>query len=173
MLNQTIASTCPNDADTTWVLVSSALVLGMMPGLSFFEAGLLRRKSAVSIITQVFIGLALMNLLWILVGFSLVFGGDHAGIIGDLRFAFFFNLSNRCVDTISPNIPVLVYAIFQMMFAAITPLVMTGAFAERIRLRGFLALIFFFELVKQLNNSFISLILHLPFILSFLIRILI
>ncbi|MFO0001022.1 MAG: ammonia channel protein, partial [bacterium] len=72
-------STCPDPGDTTWVLVSCALVLGMMPGLAFFEAGLLRRKSSVSILTQVFVGLSLMNLLWWSFGFSLVYGHTVGG----------------------------------------------------------------------------------------------
>lgn len=89
----------------------------MMPGLGLFEAGLLRRRSALSIITQVFGGLAVMNMMWFGAGFSLVYGGDLGGVIGDLRYGGFRGLTNQCVASIAPSIPVLVFAIFQAMFA--------------------------------------------------------
>ena len=139
--------TCPDTGDTAWMIVSTVLVLGMMPGLAFFEAGLLRRSSALSIITQIFLGLSIMNLLWWAFGYSLVFGSDHAGIIGDFRNAFFLGLHNTCNTEYAPTIPSLLYALFQMMFCSITPLLMTGAFAERIRILGFVILITVWEIL--------------------------
>ena len=132
--------------DTAWVLLSSVLILGMMPALAFFEAGLLRRKNTLSIITEVFVGLALMQLMWYFGGFSLVFGKDLGGFIGCLDFFFMRNLDNNCLE-FAPSIPALAFASFQSMFAAVTPLLMTGAVAERMKFRSFLLFIVFWEIL--------------------------
>ena len=86
------------------MFIATVLVLSMMPGLAFFESGLLRRRSALSVVTQVFVGISVLNLLWFLFGFSLVFGGSYGGVIGDFRYALFRNLRNRCIEN-APTIP--------------------------------------------------------------------
>lgn len=130
------ADSCQIDVgDVTWVMVASVLVLGMMPGLAFFEAGLLRRQNTMSIIMQVMSGLPVLSVLWYLFGFSLTFGTDHGGVIGDFRHGLFIGIDfNTCWR--SYRIPQAAYAIFQLMFAAITPLLMTGAYAERMRFKA-------------------------------------
>jgi hypothetical protein len=100
----------------------------MMPALAFFEAGLLRRKNTLSLLTQIFVGLSVLALLWHIFGFSLVYGPDHGFMIGDLSYIFFKNINNVCLSEFAPRIPGLAFALFQMMFAAITPLLMTGNF---------------------------------------------
>lgn len=137
---------CVNAGDTAWVLLSSVLILGMMPALAFFEAGLLRRKNTLSIITEIFVGLASMQVMWYLGGFSLVFGQDHGGFIGGLDFFFMRNLGAECLP-IAPEIPGLAFASFQSMFAAVTPLLMTGAVAERMKFRSFLLFIILWEIL--------------------------
>jgi len=107
----------------------------MTPALGFFEAGLLRSKNSLSVIMQCFSGLAILSILWIVIGFSLSFSVNN-GIIGGLDWIF---LNNVPLDTplfYAPNIPGISYASFQMMFAVITPLLITGAFADRMRFRS-------------------------------------
>jgi len=112
----------------------------MTPALGFFEAGLLRSKNSLSVIMQCFSGLAILSILWIVIGFSLSFSVNN-GIIGGLDWIF---LNNVPLDTplfYAPNIPGISYASFQMMFAVITPLLITGAFADRMRFRSYLVFI--------------------------------
>lgn len=126
------------DSDISWVLISSVLVLGMMPGLAFFEAGLLRAKNTTSVVIQIFSGAALMPVLWILFGYSVTLGSNtKGGFIGDFSKALFTGVSyDDCYNGLS--IPEALYGLFQMMFATITPLLMTGAYAERLAFRPFL-----------------------------------
>jgi Amt family ammonium transporter len=129
-----------NTGDTSWLLVSTGLVMIMTPALGFFEAGLLRSKNSLSVIMQCFSGLAILSILWIVIGFSLSFSVNN-GIIGGLDWIF---LNNVPLDTplfYAPNIPGISYASFQMMFAVITPLLITGAFADRMRFRSYLVFI--------------------------------
>lgn len=129
-----------NTGDTSWLLVSTGLVMIMTPALGFFEAGLLRSKNSLSVIMQCFSGLAILSILWIVIGFSLSFSVNN-GIIGGLDWIL---LNNVPLDTplfYAPNIPGISYASFQMMFAVITPLLITGAFADRIRFRSYLVFI--------------------------------
>jgi len=119
----------------------------MMPALAFFEAGLLRRKNTVSILMQIFVGLSTLAVLWHIVGFSLVYGPDRASLIGDFSYAFFRNINNVCLKQFAPRIPGLAFALFQMMFAAITPLLMTGSFAERLKFKVFLWFIILWEII--------------------------
>lgn len=100
--------------------------LGMMPALAFFEAGLLRKKNTVSLLTQIFVGLSVLAVQWHIIGFSLVYGPDRGSVIGDLSYVFFRGINNVCLRDFAPRIPGLAFALFQMMFAAITPLLMTG-----------------------------------------------
>eukprot|EP00039_Didymoeca_costata_P018738 m.334752 g.334752 ORF g.334752 m.334752 type:complete len:478 (+) comp17426_c0_seq1:216-1649(+) len=133
-----------NDADTAWVLICTILVFGMIPGLALYESGLLRLKNSVSIITQTLGGMCILSMLWILFGYSLVFGRDINGWVGDFHHAVFMDM-----DGCHPNSNVTrsVVAIFQMMFACITPLLITGTVAERMRWKPFLVLIVLWEIL--------------------------
>ena len=134
-------STAINGADTAWVLLSSALVLAMLvPGLALFYGGLVRSKNVLGTIMQSFAILCLISLLWMLVGYSLSFGPDVKGVIGSLEWAGLIGVGLTPHPTYGPTIPHQAFMIFQMMFAAITPALITGAFAERMK---FSALILF------------------------------
>ena len=125
-----------NSGDTAWVLMAAALVMLMTPGLGFFYAGFTRRKNAIATIMQSFIVVALVGLLWVIVGYSLAFGPSQGGIIGDLSF---FGLKDVGLEPIEGAvIPHEAFMIFQMMFAIITPALITGAFAERAKFSTFL-----------------------------------
>eukprot|EP00294_Goniomonas_avonlea_P008923 CAMPEP_0114554996 /NCGR_PEP_ID=MMETSP0114-20121206/8512_1 /TAXON_ID=31324 /ORGANISM="Goniomonas sp, Strain m" /LENGTH=434 /DNA_ID=CAMNT_0001740089 /DNA_START=138 /DNA_END=1442 /DNA_ORIENTATION=- len=102
-----------------------------MPGIAFFEAGLLRSKNSLSIILQVVSGIVMLSVLWTVVGYSLVFGTDNFGFIGDLKHIMLVDVPYDDCTKYAPNIPAGAFALFMMMFAAITPLLMTGAYAER------------------------------------------
>ncbi len=125
-----------NSGDTAWVLMAAALVMLMTPGLGFFYAGFTRRKNALATIMQSFIVVALVGLLWVIVGYSLAFGPSQGGIIGDLSF---FGLKDVGLEPAEGAvIPHEAFMIFQMMFAIITPALITGAFAERAKFSTFL-----------------------------------
>lgn len=124
--------------DTAWVLVASAFVMLMIPALGFFEAGLVRVKNVLSVIMQCFTGLALLSILWFLIGFSLTFGPDIGGWIGSLDWALMNGVPlDKPLEQYAPTIPGASFASFQMMFAVITPLLITGAFAERLKWSAF------------------------------------
>ncbi|XP_004343545.1 ammonium transporter AmtA [Capsaspora owczarzaki ATCC 30864] len=135
-----------NSGDTAWVSISFVLVLGMMPALAFFEAGLLRSKNTLSIITQIFSGIAVLSTMWNVFGYSLTFGTDQGGVIGTFDNALFLDVSFSRCSPHAPTIPAAVFALFQMMFAAITPLLMTGSFAERLKFRSFMLIIILWEI---------------------------
>lgn len=133
--------------DTTWMLISTGLVMMMTPALGFFEAGLIRAKNTLSIIMQTFSGLAILSILWFIIGFTLVFAPSQGGIIGGLDWFFFNNVPiNDSVDY-APTIPGVTFASYQMMFAVITPLLITGAFAERLKWSSFFVFIIAWSLV--------------------------
>ena len=120
-----------NSGDTAWVLVATALVLFMtLPGLALFYAGLVRSKSVLSVIMQCFSIAALASILWLAVGYSLSFGDSIGGVIGDFSHVFFAGIK---VDTTQGTIPLVVFAMFQMTFAIITPALIIGAYVERIK----------------------------------------
>lgn len=149
-MSQTNSSVCTEGdiepGDTAWVLMSTVLVLGMMPALSFFEAGLLRSKNTVSILTQVFAGIAMNSVLWFLIGFTLVFGESAGGFIGKLTtYPLFISVPTTSALP-SMCVPGVAYAMFQMMFATITPLLITGSFAERLRWRAFFTFTILWEI---------------------------
>src|SRR5512137_2980974 len=128
-----------NSGDTAWVLMSSALVLLMtMPGLAFFYGGLVRRKNVLSILMQCFIILCVISLQWVLFGYSLAFGPDFHGIIGDLSWAGLNGVGALPNKDYAATIPHSVFMIFQMMFAVITPALIIGAYAERVKFPAFL-----------------------------------
>jgi Amt family ammonium transporter len=131
-----------NSGDTAWMLTSTALVMIMLPGLALFYGGLVRRKNVLSTIMHSFFGLAIVSVVWVLVGFSLAFGPDAnlfgiPGLVGNLDFAGFMGVGLTPSATYAPTIPFVLFAAFQLMFAAITPALITGAFAERKRFASF------------------------------------
>ncbi len=128
-----------DSGDTAWILVAAALVMVMLPGLALFYGGLVRRKNVLSTIMHSFFGLALVSVVWVLVGFSLAFGTDVGGLglIGGLDFVGFMNVGLEPSDTYGTTIPFVLFAAFQLMFAAITPALITGAYAERKRFGAF------------------------------------
>src|SRR3989338_2623434 len=132
------AADCVDTGDTAWLLISGVLVGGMLPGLAFFESGMLPRKNALTIVVQIFVTLALIAVFWHVFTFSLTFGPDHGGVIGDFSFVLFYHLENKCLINHAPNTPAISFAWFQLMFAAIAPLLITGAVAGRMRLPSFL-----------------------------------
>jgi Amt family ammonium transporter len=128
-----------NAGDTAWVLTSSALVLLMtMPGLAFFYGGLVRRKNVLSILMQCFIILAVISLQWMLWGYSLTFGPDVGGIIGNLDWFALKGVGGTPNPDYAATIPHGAFMIFQCMFAVITPALILGAYAERIKFSAFL-----------------------------------
>ncbi len=131
-----------DSGDTAWMLIASSLVLLMIPALGMFEAGLLRKKNTVSIFMQIFFGLALLSVMWFTFGFSLTFGPDQTGgIAGNLDWAFLKGIPFDDGLSYAPTIPGVLFAKFQMMFAVITPLLMTGAIAERMKFSAFVIFI--------------------------------
>lgn len=128
-----------DSGDTAWVLVSSALVLIMTPGLALFYGGMVRRKNVLSTIMHSFIIICVVSVLWVLFGYSLAFGPDQGGLVGDLSW---LGLNGVGVDPnpdYSETIPHQAFMVFQLMFAIITAALISGAFAERIRFPAFLA----------------------------------
>jgi Amt family ammonium transporter len=132
-----------DSGNTAWLLISTALVMVMLPGLALFYGGLVRRKNVLSTIMHSFFGLALVSVVWVLVGFSLAFGTDvslpiiGAGFIGGFDYVGFMNVGEAPSATDATTIPFVLFAAFQLMFAAITPALITGAFAERKRFGAF------------------------------------
>jgi Amt family ammonium transporter len=123
--------------DTAWILISSALVLVMTPALAFFYGGMVRRKNVLSTLNLSFVMIALISVQWVLYGYSLSFGADIGGLIGGLNFAGLAGVGAAPSDY-APTVPHLAFAAFQMMFAIITPALITGAFVERVRFKTFL-----------------------------------
>ena len=135
-------------AATALVLICSALVFVMTPGLAFFYGGLVRRKNVLSIMMQSFISLGIVTTIWVFGGFSLAFGKDIAGIIGDLRY---FALSGVGVNPFTGQvIPALAFFVYQEMFAIITPALITGAFADRVNFKSYLVFLVFWSILIYL-----------------------
>lgn len=124
--------------DTAWMLMATALVLLMTPGLAFFYAGMVRAKNVVSTMFQNFVSLAVVALIWVTVGYSLVFSGDVGGFIGNLDWAFLNGITARPNPELAATIPHILFVMFQGTFAIITPALITGAFAERIRFKAWI-----------------------------------
>ena len=124
--------------DTAWVLISTALVMLMTPGLALFYGGLVRRKNVLSTIMHSFFLLALVSVIWVLWGYSLAFGPDAGlGLIGTLQWAGLEGVTGAPSEVYATTVPHLAFMSFQMMFAIITPALITGAFAERKRFKAF------------------------------------
>src|SRR5438093_1546713 len=122
--------------DTAWLLASAALVMLMTPALGFFYGGLVRRKNVLATIMHSFFILCLISVQWVLWGYTLAFGPDHGGLIGGLDWLALRGVGQD-PGPYAPTVPHEAYMVFQMMFAVITPALITGAFAERKRFKAF------------------------------------
>jgi Amt family ammonium transporter len=137
-----------NTGDTAWMLTATALVLLMTPGLSFFYGGMVDKRNVISTMMQSFIAMGIVSILWVTVGFSLAFGDSIGGMIGDPRTFFMFrNVGEAPHPALSPTIPLALFALFQLKFAIITPALITGAFAERVRFSSYMLFVCLFSLV--------------------------
>jgi ammonium transporter, Amt family len=133
--------------DMAWMLTAAGLVLLMTPGLSYFYGGMVSRKNVISTMLQSFIALGVVSLLWVVVGFSLAFGDSVGGVIGSPTTYFFFRGVGAAPNpAFAATIPLALYALFQLKFAIITPALITGAFAERVRFSAYLVFITLFTL---------------------------
>ena len=129
------------------MLTATGLVLLMTPGLSFFYGGMVRIKNVVSTMLQSFVAMGVISLLWIVVGFSLAFGDSFHGLIGNPRTFFMFTRVGALTHPdLAPTIPLIVFALFQLKFAIITPALITGSFAERVRFSSYLLFMCLFSL---------------------------
>ncbi|MBI4734243.1 MAG: ammonium transporter [Rubrobacteridae bacterium] len=127
-----------NTGDTAWMLISTALVMFMTPGLALFYGGMVRSKNVLGTLMQNFIMLGVGTVVWVLYGYSLAFGPDHFGLIGDFSWVALKGIGAAPSDTYATTIPHILFMMFQMMFAIITPALITGAFAERVKFSSFL-----------------------------------
>ncbi|WP_286130383.1 ammonium transporter [Solirubrum puertoriconensis] len=132
-------------ADIAWMLTATAMVLIMTPGLSFFYAGMVRPKNVISTMLQSFVALGVITLVFYFVGFSLAYGDSWHGIIGSpFTYALLRGVGTAPHPVLSPTIPFILYFAFQLKFAIITPALITGSFAERVRFKGYLAFMVLF-----------------------------
>jgi Amt family ammonium transporter len=130
------------------MLAATALVLLMTPGLSFFYGGMVDRRNVISTMLQSFIAMGLVSVLWLAVGFSIAFGDSLYGVIGDPRTFFMFRgVGEAPHSTLSPTIPLALFALFQLKFAIITPALITGAFAGRVRFSSYMLFVCLFSIV--------------------------
>lgn len=141
-------------ADVAWLITATIFVLMMTPGLSFFYGGMVGAKNVISTMLQSFIAMGLISVLWVAFGFSLAFGDDIGGVIGNpLTFLMFGGVGSGVYTTPTGNIlggatiPLALYALFQMKFAIITPSLITGSFAERVRFSAYMFFMIFFFVV--------------------------
>ncbi len=118
--------------DTTWMLVSTALVMLMTPGLALFYGGMVRQKNVLGTIMQSFIALGVVTVQWVLIGYSLSFGPDIKGVIGSLQWAGLQGVGLDPNPDYAATVPHQAFMMFQMMFAIITPALISGAFAETV-----------------------------------------
>src|SRR5687768_837027 len=137
-----------NGADTAWIIVATALVFLMTPGLAFFYGGMVHRKNVISTMIKSIVAAGLVSILWVVVGFSLCFGKSIGGFIGDPSTFFFFkDVASGAPWSLAPTIPLTLFALFQLMFAIITPGLVVGAVAERIRFTAYVLFIVLFSLL--------------------------
>ena len=136
-----------NNADIAWVIVATALVFLMTPGLAFFYGGMVHRKNVISTMIKSMVAAGVISVLWIVVGYSLCFGQSIGGVIGNpMTHLFFKDVSSTGPWSLGPTIPKPLFALFQLMFAIITPALVVGAVAERIRFTSFILFIVLFSL---------------------------
>ncbi len=135
-------------ADTTWIIVATALVFLMTPGLAFFYGGMVHRKNVLSTMIKSFVATGIVSILWVAVGFSLCFGDSIGGFIGNpFTHLFFKGVASGAPWSLAPTIPLMLFALFQLMFAIITPSLVVGAVAERIRFSSYILFIVMFGLL--------------------------
>lgn len=143
-----VAESNMDTGDTAWLLMSAALVLLMTPGLAFFYGGMVRKKNVISTMLQSFICMGLITVIWVVFGFSLAFGDDIGGIIGDpSTFYMMKGMLGNATWPGMPTVPIALFAMFQLKFAVITPALITGAFAERIKFNAYLIFISLFVIL--------------------------
>jgi len=137
-----------NSGDLAWMLTASAMVLIMTPGLSFFYGGMVRPKNIISTLLQSFVALGVISLLWYSVGFSLAFGESLGGFLGNpLTYFMMDGVGSASEPNLSPTIPFILFAAFQLKFAIITPALITGSLAERVRFWGYLVFMVLFSIL--------------------------
>ena len=137
-----------DSGDTAWMVVASAFVLLMTPGLAFFYGGMVDKKHIISTMLQSFVALGVISVLWVLVGFSLCFGDSLGGIVGDPRtFLAFQDVGLSPNADFAGTVPFLLFALFQLKFAIITPALITGSMAGRVRFRAYILFMVLFALV--------------------------
>jgi len=127
-----------NSGDTAFIIICAALVCLMTPGLAFFYGGLVSRKNVLTIMMQSFISMGVVTIIWFIFGFSLAFGPDAGGVIGNLQYAFMNGVGFDPNPAYGPTIPFLSFFSYQQMFAIITPALITGAFADRVNFKSYL-----------------------------------
>ncbi|OXA76317.1 ammonium transporter [Flavobacterium aquidurense] len=134
--------------DTAWMIVATAFVLLMTPGLGFFYGGMVGKKNVISTMLQSFMAMVIVTILWVVVAFGLAFGPTIGGIIGNpLPNLFFQGVGTNTAWSLAPTIPFMLFALFQAKFAIITPALITGAFAERVRFWAYLLFMVLFILI--------------------------
>ncbi|MBL0110538.1 MAG: ammonium transporter [Saprospiraceae bacterium] len=137
-----------NAGDIAWMITATALVLFMTPGLAFFYGGMVRKKNVISTMAQSFISMAVITIIWVVVGFSLAFGDSIGGIIGNPSTFFMMGDGIGAKPwSLAPTIPLMLFAFFQLKFAIITPALITGAFAERIKFTSYILFIVLWSLI--------------------------
>lgn len=136
-----------NTGDTSFMIICSALVFLMTPGLALFYGGMVRKKNVLSTMMHSFIIMALSSVLWVLFGYSLAFGPDHGGLIGGLDWLCLSGVGIEPNPDYAETIPALVFMAFQMMFAIITPALISGSIAERMRFSAFIVFTIFWLLI--------------------------
>jgi ammonium transporter, Amt family len=137
-----------NSADVAWIIVATALVFLMTPGLAFFYGGMVHRKNVLSTMIKSFVATGIVSILWVTVGYSLCFGESIGGFIGNPFSHFFFKgVASGAPWSLAPTIPLTLFALFQLMFAIITPSLVVGAVAERIRFTSYILFIVLFSLL--------------------------
>lgn len=134
-----------DSADVAWMITATIFVLMMTPGLSFFYGGMVGKKNVISTILQSFIAMGAVSVVWVVVGFSLSFGSDIGGVIGNpFDFFMFKGVGAKTDAALAPTIPLALFALFQMKFAIITPSLITGSFAERVKFSAYLVFMILF-----------------------------
>ena len=144
---QVVTGEPASPADIAWMLTATGLVLLMTPGLSYFYGGMVSSKNIISTMLQSFIAMGVISVFWVVVGFSLAFGDSLGGFIGNPFTYFMFNgVGGETHPALSPTIPLMLFAMFQLKFAIITPALITGSFAERVRFSSYLLFMVLFSI---------------------------
>lgn len=136
-----------NAGDTVFIMICTIFVFFMTPGLAIFYAGLVRKKNAVGIMEHCFIAIPIVSIIWAICGFSLAFGTDMGGFLGGFDFLLMKNITVSGNPSVAPNLPFILFFVFQLAFAIITPALIAGAVAERVSLRAYCIFIGLWSLV--------------------------